>query len=295
MEIANDEMRHLLRVAESHGWDTAFYDYCKAQVASGGTVPEDPRVADWRYLLPLNRDTRALVLGCGWGAVPIALAETCGTVFAADPAWEKIAFLNVRRRQQRIDNLYPVHVRDGLDLPFAGNYFDMVSVRGFQWRAAQSVRVRDVVRRVHGLLREGGIAYLSLGNRLGFQHLFRQGRNGSFMSLHTIYGYRRILQAEGFAGICFYAPLPHYEGIPLFYVPLEEAQALNFFFRNLFPLFEMVSPEVKQAHAFQYAVAKMGVRLALLFKLTSLTKGFFPGFSVIAKKATQDMDMIHAP
>ncbi|MDA2912733.1 hypothetical protein MYX77_02020 [Acidobacteriia bacterium AH_259_A11_L15] len=143
-------------------------------------------------------------------------------------------------------------------------------------------------------MNEGGIVYLSLGNRLAFQHLFRRGKNGSSLPLHTIYGYRRILEAEGFSEFQFYAPLPHYDGIPLFYVPLEDTHALNFFLRHIFPLLETVSPEVRRAYAFEYAVAKIGVRLALLFKLTGLAKVFVSGFSIIAKKAARGTDTAHA-
>ena len=286
MNQSVDEIRQLLYVAESDGWETALYDFTKAQVARDGTVPEDQRTADWKYLLPLNNDSVALVIGCGWSTVPFALSETCAKVYTIDSIWHKIAFLNIRKRQQGIDNLYPIYVSGSLDFPFPEKRFDFVAVRNFQWGATQSIQLRDVVRSVNGLLREGGVAYFSLGNRWGFQQLLRRNKNTSSptLPLHTIFGYRHILQVEGFSEIQFYAPLPHYDGVPLFYVPLEDTQAMSFFFRNIFPLFEAVSPEVKRAYAFEYVVAKMGVRLALLFRLTGLAKVFVPGFSIIAKK-----------
>ena len=198
-----------------------------------------------------------------------------------------VAFINARRKQQGIDNLFPVYVSGVLDLPFPEKCFDLVAMGDFQWDATRSIRFREIARRIHGLLKEGGRVYFSLGNRLAFQHLFGLVKDQTTLPSHTIYGYRHILQEEDFSEIQFYAPLPHHDGVPLFYVPLEDNRALTFFFRNIFPLFEMVTPEVKRAYAFEYAIAKMGVRLALVLRLTGLTKIFVPGFSVLAKKAAR--------
>ena len=280
----DDQVGKLLSDTETHGWKKAFYEFSKAEIGSGGTVPEDQRIADWKYLLPLNRDTRALVFGCGWGTVAVALSEICGTVGVIDSDCEKLSFLNGRKKQQRIDNLYPIYVKDRSGFPFSESSFDLVSVGGHSWGVNQPVEVRDIVRDAHGLLKDGGTVYLSFRNRLAFQDLLKWGKSSAPFRLHTAYGYRRILQAEGFSEIQFYAPLPRYDGIPLFYLPLENSHALNFFLRNIFPLFEMVSPEVKRAYAMEYAVAKLGVRLTLLFRLATLAKIFVPGFNIVAKK-----------
>ncbi len=283
-EIADDEIKQVLRVAESDSWSVALYEYVKKRVEKGDTVTEDQRIADWRYLLPLHRDSYALVLGSGWGTVPIALAETCGRVYAIDSTWEKIAFVNARRKQQGIDNLYPVYMKGVSSLPFPEKFFDLITMVDFQRHATRSVRFREIVRYLYCLLKEGGRIYFSVDNRLAFQHLFRLVKANATLPIHTIYGYRHILQEEGFSEIRFYAPLPHYDGIPLFYLPLESSEALNYFFQNIFPLFEMVSPEVKKQYGFQYKLAKIGVRLTLIFRLTNLAKFLVPGFSIIATK-----------
>jgi SAM-dependent methyltransferase len=279
-----DDLGPLLHVAESAGWETAFFDYTKARITSGHSGVEDQRMADWQYLLPLGKDTVALALGCGWGTVPIALAETCKTVYAVDTSWAQIAFLAARTRQQHVHNLFPIHVGGGLDLPFHREQFDLVSLAGFRWMPHQSIGVTDVVRRVRDLLRSGGVAYLCLGNRLSFSQLLRRRRSGSPLPLHSMRGYRRILEAEGLTDIRFYAPLPSWDGPPLFYLPLEDPRAVEFFFRQIFPLFEMVSPEVKRTYAAEYAAAKLGVRLTLLAQLTGLAKLFVPGFGIVARK-----------
>lgn len=278
-----EKIVYLLDSAESDGFDKALYDYNKARVLRDELISEDQRIADWKYLLPLNRDSVALSFGCRMGTIPAALAETCKRVYVIDAVWERITFLNIRRRQHGIDNLCPIYVNSISDIPFPAKYFDIVSVRECDW-GATLFRFRDLVQRVYGLLKEGGTAYLSVGNRLSYRHLFQRHKISASPPLHTIYGYRRMLRSEGFSDCHFYAPLPDHDGIPLFYLPLQNTEALNYFFENIFPLFEMVSPEVKKQYGFQYKLAKIGVRVALLFRLTTLAKFLVPGFGIIATK-----------
>jgi SAM-dependent methyltransferase/uncharacterized protein YbaR (Trm112 family) len=289
-EVLSGELRQLLYVAETNGWATALYEYAKARIGRGGTTTEDQRTADWIYLMPLTRETKVVVLGCGLGTVPIVLAKACGKVYAADSSWEKIAYLNVRKRQQGIENLFPVFVRGVSGLPFPGKCFDLVSVRQFQW-GMKPTGFENVAQYVHRLLKDGGTAHFSLGNRLAYQRLLRREKKDPSFPLHTIFSYRRMLRAAGFSEIQFYSPLPHHNGIPLFYLPLENKPALDFFFRNIFPLFEMVTPEVKLRYGLEYAVAKVGVRICLFLKLTRFAKVFSPGFCIIAEKAGRNMEM----
>lgn len=286
---SDDEMEHLVQKARLVGWDRAFFDFMKRCILEGGAPLEDERVGDWKYLVSLSSEGKALVLGCGWGAVPIALSEACGKVYAVDSSWNKIALLDIRRRHLGIGNLCPVYTPSGLALPFQEGYFDLISVRDFHWGEVQPTPFREASRHVYQLLKGGGIAYWSVANRLAFHHLFGKKR-GMSPVLHTFFGYKHILKEQGFTDIQFYAPLPYYDGIPLFYVPLEDIGAINFFFRNIFPLFETVSPEVKRAFALEYAIAKMGARLVLFFKLARITKVFVTGFGIIAKKPLRGKD-----
>jgi hypothetical protein len=283
-ELVTDEMKRLLNLTESSGWDVASFEYAKSRIAKGSMPVEDQRMADWKYLLSLNNKSSALVLGCGWGTVPIALSEICANVYAIDTVWEKIVYLNILVGQHRINNLYPIYVSDRYEIPFPKRYFNLITVREYQWSTGQPVSFRGIVRRVYNLLSEEGVVSFSIGNRLAFQYLLRRTEKNDRSHFHNIFGYKHILQEEGFSDIQFYAPLPDYDGIPLFYVPVENNRAMAYFFHNIFPLFEMVSPEVKRLYAFDYKIAKIAVRLALSSRLTSLAKFFVPGFIIIAKK-----------
>ncbi|PKM92574.1 MAG: hypothetical protein CVU80_02640 [Elusimicrobia bacterium HGW-Elusimicrobia-4] len=285
----DDGIRQLARTAEVVGWEEALFNYTRDRVVQGRMPLEDQRAVDWKYLLPSEGDSVVLCIGCGLGTVPTVLSETCARVYAVDTDWFKIAFLNIRKRQQGIDNLYLIYIGDGVDFPFPDKHFDIVVLGGGQWKAKQAIQVRGVIRLINNLLNERGSAYFSLGNLWAFQQVLRQKTNSTGLSLHTIFGYRRMLHASGFSQLSIFAPLPNHKGIPLFYIPFEEKQAWDYFFRFIFPLFEMASPEVKRSYGFEYAVAKAGVRLALQFKLVGVAKFFVPGFVIIARKGGQGM------
>lgn len=280
-ECRDGEIGRLLQEAITCGWDTAFYNYVKTQVERGYAVVEDERIVDWRYLLPIDAGSVVLVLGCGLGTVPVVLSQTCKKVYVTDPSWENIRFLNIRRKQQGINNLFPFYTRDLLNLPFPEGSFDLIVLRSSE--CGISVQLGRLIRHFRGLLKVGGRVSLSLANRLAFHRLFGKGRRES-LTIHTIYGYKKLLRQEGFTDIQFYAPLPNHNGVPLFCVPVEDRNAVDYFLRNVFPLVETVPAEVKRAHALEYAVARAGVRLALRHGLTGLVKLFVPGFNIIARR-----------
>ncbi len=285
LEAAIPQTSKLLQVAEREGWAAALYYYNKEQVERGGNVLEDERIADWRYLLPSKIERTVLTLGCGWGTVPVALAEGSASVYAADSSADKIALLDIRRRQQGLNHLRPIHATHWADLQLPAASFDLVSVREFNWEGGMLTPFDVMLRRIDPLLKPGGIVQLTVANRLAFQYLLRLESKPNSSPLHSLAAYRRMLRAAGFSNIEVYAPLPHFDRIPMFYIPLDDSQAQRFFFSHLFPLFERVSTDVRQAYALQYAIARTSVRIALGLHLTRLAMNFVSGFCIFAKKA----------
>ncbi len=278
------DIRQVLEFAEVEGWAAALY-YCnQVELRHGGTMLEDERMADWRYLLPTQPERVVLAIGAGWGTVPIALAENAAEVYVVDRSAEKVAFLNIRRRQQQLDHLHPIHVHSWSDLEFADASFDLIAVREFDWDGEVHASFYKMVQHLHRLLRPGGVIQLTVGNRLAFQHLFRLEQRQGSSRVYTERAYRHTLQAAGFNDIQFYAPLPHYDRIPMFYVSLDDNHAIQFFFSHLFPLFERVSPEAKQAYSFQYAIARAAAQISLKLRLTLLATSFVPGFCIFARR-----------
>ncbi len=278
-----EQWGRLLRSTAAKGWGPALFEHNKQAAAEGWPTPEDERSADWKFLVRWAPNGRALVFGCGWGVVPIALSPCFATVHAIDHIPERAALLAVRAREQGIRNLQPVAVADRAALPFAGGSFDFVSVGDAASELTDDMPARELVATVRALLRAGGTAQFSLGNRWGFDHMLGRSGGGGGPRRQSLAAYLRILREGGFSNIRAYAPFPRHQGTPMFYVPLTGSAPMNFFLRNLAVLFDAVSPEVKRRHAVEYGVAKLGVRAALLFKGAPLASLLVPGFCIFAQ------------
>jgi SAM-dependent methyltransferase len=313
-ELPRDEMNKFLDVAEKKGWNTAIYDHLELRDKRNYNIVGDERRADWKFLVPLTKDSVVMDLGSGWGANAVALSEVCGRVYAVDATWERVRFLNIRKKQQNIDNLFPVHGGDRLMFPFPDDYFDLISMVGvLEWIGTwySDLKPRDAqlkaLRMINKLLRRGGCLYIGIENRFGYNYLMggRDHNRLRFVSLlprflsniiskkfagepyttyqYSMYGYKRMLREAGFSEMQFYAPLPQYRS-PIYYIPLDNVNSMEYFLKYMFGKFEMTSPDARKYYAVQYKVAKVGVKIALLLRLTGLARFIVPGFSIIARK-----------
>lgn len=313
-EIPRPEMQQVLQVAQTQGWHTAVYDVLDPAGSEVHATVGDERRADWKYFLPLNRESRALDLGCGWGAAALALAETCGQVVAMDATWERVRFLDIRRCQQGIGNLHPIHGGDTLTFPFPDGYFDLVVLVGvLEWfgescpelqpRAAQLRALRSL----RLLLRPGGYLYLAIENRIGYDYLTgRPDHNGlpfvgllprrlaDYVSLrrtgrpfrtyqYTMWGYRKLLRLAGFDRVQFYGDLPQYRH-PHFYIPFEGSRAFEYFLSNLWGWFKDGTSEHAREYSRAYRLANVGLCAARYLRVAGLARCVVPGFSMIAQK-----------
>lgn len=284
------DLLKLVEAATSFGWNAAMYEHARLRVATGVGLLEDDRVADWRFLLPvLPERGAALVLGCGLGTVPVALSDVCANVHAVDVVLERARLLGLRAAQHGIMNLFPVHIEPGAPLPFESGRFDLVVACSSDWNIGRMPLARghetfeEAVRDMGRLLAPGGTAYVTAGNRLGYQRLLRPWRRGA-ETARSLGACRRALAAAGFVRLEVYAPLPSHRGIPLAYVPLEEPAVFASFLPSLLALFETVSAEVKRQYALEYRLARAGVSLAVALGLARLALRFVPGFAVVATR-----------
>jgi hypothetical protein len=62
---------------------------------------------------------------------------------------------------------------------------------------------------------------------------------------------------------------------------------MRYFFSHVFPLFEMVSPEVKKQYGVQYVIAKLMVRLAVWLRFSPAAKFFFSGYLLVATRGVK--------
>lgn len=285
-EISKPEANFLLRLAESQGWQKALYNYLKLKTVKDYLKIGDLRRTDWIHLFPLEKDSFSLNFGCEFGNVGIALSRICQRVYVVDPTWEKVAFLEIRKRQQKIKNLFLLQGGDQLKFPFPPNYFDLIVLTGGtleetgKWTSKKGKikkLQKELLENLYLLLKKGGYLYLEVENRFSYQNLFSASYRCSF------FGYKNLLLKTGFSKINIYSPLPNFK-LPLFYLPLDNPSALDHFFKNISSLFDVVSPEAKREFSFQYKLAKICLKLFPNFLLIKFAKLFTPNFGIIAKK-----------
>lgn len=273
----------LLKIEDKVPWEEFFFEAGKENLLKKGASLEDRRIADWQFLLPVRSGAEALVVGIGLGTLPVALAGSFGRVYAADTSSSLIDFLKTRKEQQCLEALQPIQVWDLDDLRFPQSSLDLISINPEEQRGLTKERkFTDIIDFLKEFIAPNGILQLTVGNRFAAQNWFRTRRKNNLRD--TLSNYRRVLKKSGFRHLEIYAPLPHFDGIPLFYLPLHSPQVIDFFLKKVLPLMEMVSPEAKRTHAVEYWMSKMFIGIAIRLRLARLIPYFVSGYCIIAHK-----------
>jgi SAM-dependent methyltransferase len=264
-EVDKAAIDRCIELAEKEGWNKALNDYLRPISPDTYQYATDYSRADWRFLLPLSKESKVLDLGSGWGIISLALARTCGSVVSMDETYEKVRFLNIRKTQEKVDNITVVHAGDLLELPFPDREFDAVVMNGvLEWTGVSSHEAdpltaqKKFLKSTHRCLKDNGILYLGIENRCGYNYFLgdrdhnglrfvgllprrladiysRLAGKGSYKTLiHSYRAYRRLLNQAGFGSLAFYFPVPSYR-YPLFTVPLKDPSLLKYFVAHLFP------------------------------------------------------------
>jgi hypothetical protein len=224
-------------------------------IAHAGASPteheDDERRRDWVFLLSIDRDSDALVVGSGLDAEAKALEAVCRSVRRSADA----------------------------NAEMAAGTFDLVAIGDVRDAAGAAVPVRALVRRSRAALRPGGEVVLTAENASSLLRRFgwRRGRGE-----HGVRGYKIVLEEEGFGRIRMYAPVP-FPHAPLFYVPLDGPGPVRYFLEDLFDLVAAVSPEARARYRVAYAVARAVRRAALILRLEGLAARSFPALMIVAR------------
>jgi SAM-dependent methyltransferase len=281
----NKEMELLCRTAETDGWQKAFFAYTLQKVKNQEKSPEDQRCADWKFLTDFNNQSDILLFGCGLGTIPVSLSLSVRSVLVCDCDRSSLRFINIRKKEQGLDNLFPLYIKNIENCPFKKKSFDGITfLQNSLCHNDKPVSFTDMVKTASGFLKDTGTLVLMVDNAFSFTRLLGKTTEKASQSLQTISGYKKTLIREGFTDIRFYAPLPGHGNVPMFYVPLSDHGGTRYFIENIFGFFDMVSPEVKKSYAVEYATAKIAVFIARMIQLTWLMKYFVPGYTIIARK-----------
>ena len=156
MITINSEIIELLDQTRERGWNE----------------DKKERIADWRYYLSLNRQSKVLVIGCGLGSLPIALSEMCGEVYATDSDKNKVSLLEARVEDQNIKNLYPLYLQDEPVIHFKDRLFDLIAINSSNWIDGLPFNLHKTLYQANHLLHEGGLLQISVPNRWNLQTIF---------------------------------------------------------------------------------------------------------------------------
>jgi SAM-dependent methyltransferase len=179
-EVDRDRMRRIVAAARAGGWRRALDEELRPAHPELVDYVHHAARGDWFVLLPLDRArTVAVDVGAGWGANSLALAPHVARVFAVEKIAERIAFVNVRARQDGVTGVVPVRA-DLHALPFAPESIDVVVVNGvLEWaglvdpepvgRRQRSPRLlqEQFLLALARMLRPGGWIYVGIENRFG--------------------------------------------------------------------------------------------------------------------------------
>lgn len=301
-EIAKQELDRCIEFAEKEGWLKALNDFLRPISPDTYQYATDYSRADWRFLLPLSKQTKVLDWGSGWGIISLALAKSCGQVLSMDETYEKVRFLNIRKTQEKIDNITTVHAGDLLELPFTDSEFDLIVMNGvLEWTGVSShernplTAQKKALRSAARCLKNSGILYLGIENRFGYNY-FLGARNhnglrfvgimprkladaycwlagkGKYKTLiHSFGTYKKLLNEVGFDKLSFYFPVPSYQ-YPSFMIPLEKPPLLKYFINYLFPV---------EKKKFVYTIMKWVAGPVVKFHLMPYS---VPAYAIVARK-----------
>jgi SAM-dependent methyltransferase len=253
-EIPQSAMVQFRRDMGCMNWEAAIHNLCSSikEPAFFIEYALSETRAGWMFLLPIQRCPRVLDLGCGPGAISIALAQAGCEVTAMDMTLERLQFLRARAEHLGLRNITAVHGGDRKALPFPDGSFDVVILNGvLEWvGTSRQGEPRDAQREFLGeanrVLKEDGhvliaienrfsaayfaglpedhthIKYLSLLPRFLANRIHRQRTGYDYrVYTHSPSGYRKLLSSAGFPDMKLLLPAPDYRK---FFAVLDPSQ-----------------------------------------------------------------------
>ncbi len=254
-------------------------------------------------LVPNIEKKTVLDLGCGSGIISVPFSQRT-TTLGLDSQIE-----NLRYVKSRSNELYDLRLvcADVKSLPIKALSFDVVIVNGLlEWvgQGTNSPRQRQLnfLQDVRMLLKNGGILYIGIENRLFWRYLIRDPHSHTLLVnllpkkiartcsrlilgrvfdayIYTIWGYRRMLSESGFS-LSAYIPLINYQ-FPFRIVEfddkriLEESRELIANIDNYSEEFvELIKPLSTRLNCLKYSILK---KLGVL-------RFCMPSFVLVAKK-----------
>lgn len=271
-EIPENLMDDIVNDAKRIGWQCSTKRHLEKDYPSLIDYVLNETRADWRYLIPIEKEFDILDLGAGWGLISSVLAQHCNSVIALEKIEPRVEFLNTRFQQDGVKNISIIQ-GDVMNLPFPENSFDCIVCNGvLEWvglfdhsrspREAQIFFLKKLVK----ILKPEGYLYVGIENRFSYKQLlgvrdhsglrftsvvprflanwitmwFNRGNifflaneaRGYRTYTYTASGYQKLLKKGGFNKMTLYYAFPGYN-YPRWLIPSDQLNAYKFFLQNL--------------------------------------------------------------
>jgi len=305
-EFNLEQMREINEAASKLGWREAIRTLVEPKSPMRAEYITAFYRLDWRFLVPLEEDWSVLDVGAGWGTLSAGLAKVCRRIVALESAIERARFIDLRVRQDRLDNVRTVH-GDLSSTKLIEDSFDLVVMNGvLEWlgwsdttRNTRVVQV-EMLHKLGEAIKPGGYLYIGIENRFGTGYLLGAMDHSylRFTSLlprwlahvvtnifhrHTYRtytysprGYRKLLESAGYSDIQIYGVMPNYSK-PLYYWPLGEGLPVK-------RLAKVLSAEKPEGFSHKAALAQGLVRKMPPGLTGKLSGMFAPHLLITARK-----------
>lgn len=263
-EVSKERKAELLKAMDKGlYWRDLVWEYFGTSYPYLHHIIVDETRNDFRYFLPLNKNSIVLDLGAGWGTMSCHFARSCQEVVALDGILDRCEFIQKRCVQDSIKNVTPV-CSNIFKHPFPKNSFDVVVMNGvLEWIGTpvngsepQELQLK-ALKIIREILKPDGVLYIGIENSYGFKYI--TGEMDDHTGLHHISylrrdkanekalkeskrsyrtytydwrGYELLLKQAGFDDMSFYYPLPDYKSVK-FLLNLDSPDLLTYFHNNL--------------------------------------------------------------
>jgi len=281
----------------------AFYDFYKTAFARGGIrIAEDRRAADFLFYIPdikepsLRRKSCLMIGAAAHGLLPLWLSDYYDTMVVIDDREGIKEFLSKYFSSvKKSDSERIIADPEILTSEKITGEFNTLIISPYIPPAifsSGSSYYEELLARLTRHLKPNGSIALFAENPISGTALLSgeilQKRNHTPHAYRSLNKHIKIFKKLGFSGIQAIAPLPLYNATPLFFLPVYPKRAregaTKYFFKNLFSMFEMVSPEVKKKFAKEYFISKILISLTNSLNLTNFITKFLSGYIIIAHK-----------